>query len=343
MKKNVTIKDIALKLDISVSTVSRAMRGAYDINPETKKKVLKLAEELDYEPNTLAKNLVQKKTKTIGVIVPELDIHFFASCIRGIQEESYKRGYKLLITQSNEDYNLEVENIQSMVSRQLDGLILSISKNTKSFTHFDKIIRREMPLVLFDRTTENIACSNVIADNTGGAFEATEHLIDQGYTRIAHIGGPKNLEISKLRYKGYKKALKANDIEINKDYVVSCDLSIDDTLSKIKKLMSLQKPPNAIFAVNDLVAIEAIGYIKEIGLKIPHHIGVVGFNNDPFTKYTHPKLSTVNIPSIEMGHYAAHILIDQIEDENIKIVTEKLKCNLIIRESSNRKSVIKRN
>lgn len=316
------------------------MRNAYDINPETKKKVLKLAEELDYEPNALAKSLVQKRTNTIGVIVPELDVHFFASCIRGIQEEAHERGYKILIAQSNEDYELEVENIQAMVSSRLDGLILSLSKNTKSFTHFDKIIRREMPLVLFDRATENIACSNVIADNKRGAFEATEHLINQGYSRIAHIGGPKILEISKLRMQGYKKALKANDIEIDKDYIVHCNLSKTDTVSKVKKLMSLPKPPNAIFAVNDLVAIEAIDYILEMGLKIPYHVGVVGFNNDPFTKYSHPKLSSVNIPSIEMGHYAAQILIDQIEDENIRIVTEKLNCNLIVRDSSNRKLYI---
>ncbi|MEN8186427.1 MAG: LacI family DNA-binding transcriptional regulator [Bacteroidota bacterium] len=340
MKKSATIKDIARKLNISVSTVSRAMRNAYDINPETKKKVLKLAEELDYEPNALAKSLVQKRTNTIGVIVPELDVHFFASCIRGIQEEAHERGYKILIAQSNEDYELEVENIQAMVSSRLDGLILSLSKNTKSFTHFDKIIRREMPLVLFDRATENIACSNVIADNKRGAFEATEHLINQGYSRIAHIGGPKILEISKLRMQGYKKALKANDIEIDKDYIVHCNLSKTDTVSKVKKLMSLPKPPNAIFAVNDLVAIEAIDYILEMGLKIPYHVGVVGFNNDPFTKYSHPKLSSVNIPSIEMGHYAAQILIDQIEDENIRIVTEKLNCNLIVRDSSNRKLYI---
>ncbi|MCF6223422.1 MAG: LacI family transcriptional regulator [Flavobacteriaceae bacterium] len=340
MKKNATIKDIALKLNISISTVSRALRNAYDINPETKKKVLQLVEELDYEPNLLAKSLVQKKTKTIGVIVPEIDVHFFASCIRGIYEEAYERGYKLLIAQSNEDYDLEVESIQTMVSSRLDGLIVSLSKNTKSFTHFDKIIRREIPLVLFDRATENIVSSNVTADNIGGAFEATEHLINQGYTRIAHIGGPENLEISKKRFNGFKKAMKANSMEINPEYVVHCNLSKSDTILKVKKIMSLPKPPNAIFAVNDLVASEAIDYIKEIGLNIPYHVGVVGFNNAPFTKFSHPKLSSVNIPSQEMGRYAAQILIKQIEDNNIRIITEKLNCNLIIRESSNRKLYI---
>ena len=156
MKRHITIKDLALKLSISVSTVSRALRDAPDINPKTKEAVLRLAEELDYEPNALAKSLVQKRTHLIGIIVPELDMQFFSSSIRGVQEEAYKRGYNVLIAQSNEDYELEVENIKSMVSSRLDGLIVSLSRKTKDFSHFDKIIRRDIPLVLFDRTSKSI-------------------------------------------------------------------------------------------------------------------------------------------------------------------------------------------
>lgn len=343
MKKSATIKDLARILNVSVSTVSRAIRGGGEINPDTKIKILKLAEELDYEPNVLAKNLVQKRTNTIGVIVPELDIHFFASNIRGIHETAIERGYQVLIAQSDEDFDREVEMIRAFGRNRIDGLIISLSKNTRSFSHFDKLIRREMPLVLFDRATKNIVCSSVIADNEVGAFEATEHLFVQGYTRIAHIGGPKNLEISKLRLKGYKKALKANDIEINEDYIVHCDLSNTDAMAKVKKLMNMNNPPNAIFAINDLVAIQIMDYIKEIGLIIPYHFGVVGFNNDPFSQHTHPKLCTVNIPSLEMGHHAAEILINQIEDKNIRVVSEKLNCNLIVRKSSNRIEFMEKN
>ncbi|MEN8248779.1 MAG: LacI family DNA-binding transcriptional regulator [Bacteroidota bacterium] len=343
MRKPTTIKDIARILNISVSTVSRAMRGAGDINPETKKKVLKLADELDYEPNTLAKNLVEKNTKTIGVIVPELDLDFFASNIRGIYEKAYEKGYKVMLAQSGEDFDKEVDIIKTMVGDRLDGLIISLSKNTKSYSHFDKIVRREMPLVIFDRYTHNIACSNVIADNRTGAFEATQHLIDQGYTKIAHLGGPNNLEISKRRLKGYKDALLANGFNIDDDYIEHCNLSKPDTIAKVKKLMNLPNPPNAIFTVNDLSAIEVINYVKEIGLKIPYHFGVVGFNNDPFSEYMDPKLSTVNIPATEMGRFAAQIVIDQIENDNIRLVTEKLNCNLIVRESSNRIEYIDKN
>ena len=329
MKRNITIKDLALKLNISVSTVSRALRNTPDINPKTKEAVLKLAEELDYEPNALAQNLVQRKTNLIGIIVPELDMQFFSSAIRGIQEEAYNKGYNVLIAQSNEEYNLEVENVKSMVSSRLDGLIVSLSKKTKDFSHFDKILRRGIPLVLFDRTSKNINSSKVVADGKEGAYSATEHLIEQGYQRIAHIAGPKNLEITQHRLSGYIAALENNSIQIKNEYIVHCDLSREGAYLKAKELMSLPKPPDAIYAVNDPVAIEAVG--------------IIGFNNEPITDLLSPKLSSVNIPSKKMGHHAAQILIDQIEGENIRIVTETLPCELVIRESSNRRAFLRKN
>ena len=343
MKKHITIKDLAIKLSISVSTVSRALRNAPDINPKTKEAVLSLAKELDYEPNALAKSLVQKRTHLIGIIVPELDMQFFSSSIRGVQEEAYKRGYNVLIAQSNENYELEVENIKSMVSSRLDGLIVSLSRKTKDFSHFDKIIRRDIPLVLFDRTSKNIDSSKVEADGIEGAYAATEHLIEQGYKRIAHLGGPKNLEISQKRLKGFTDAMKMNDMPINEDYLISCDLSREDARLKATELMSSQKPPDAIFAINDPVAIEAIKVIREIGLNIPFHVGIIGFNDEPICELLSPKLSSVNIPSLKMGNHAAQILIDQIEGDNTRIVHEILPCELVVRESSNKRGYIKQN
>ena len=340
MKRNVTIKDLARKLGISVSTVSRALRNAHDINVKTKEAVVSLAKELDYEPNALAKSLVQQRTNIIGVILPELDMQFFASAIRGIQEEAHKRGFNVLIAQSNEDYDLEVENLKSMVSSRLDGLIVSLSRDTKDFSHFDKVLRRDIPLVLFDRASNAINSSKVLADNTEGAYAATEHLIEQGYKRIAHISGPPNLDITKQRLKGYMEAMEMNNVEINDDYIIHCNLSREDAAKKAKILLSLQNPPDAIFAINDPVAIEAIKVIKEIGLQIPFHIGVVGFNNEPLTDLICPKLSSVDIPSKKMGQHSAEILIDQIEGTNSRIITETLPCNLIIRESSNRKKFL---
>jgi len=343
MRRHVTIKDLALRLNISVSTVSRAMRNAPDINPKTKAAVLKLADELDYEPNALAKSLVQKKTHLIGIIVPELDMQFFSSAIRGIQEEAYERGYNVLIAQSIEDYNLEVDNVQSMVSSRLDGLIVSLARSTKDFSHFDKLIRRGIPLVLFDRVNENIVSSKVIADDEEGAYQATSHLIEQGYKRIAHIAGPKNLDISKNRMRGYKQALKDHGIEINNDLIIHCNLSREDAYKKASRLMKLPKAPDAIFAVNDPVAIEAIKVIKEMGFKIPFHVGIVGFNNESITELLTPRLSSVNIKSRKLGKHSAQILIDQIEGEDTRIITEVLPCDLIIRESSDRKAFLRAN
>ena len=343
MKRSVTIKDLARKLGISVSTVSRALRNAPDINIKTKQEVIKLAEELDYEPNALAKSLVQKKTNIIGVIVPELDMQFFSSAIRGIQEEAHKRGFNVLIAQSNENYNLEVENVKSMVASRLDGLIVSLSRKTKDFSHFDKILRRDIPLILFDRATDAIESSKVLADDSEGAYSATEHLIEQGYKKIAHLSGPQNLDITKLRMKGYLDALDENDIAVNEDYIVHCNLTREDAYRKVKKLMTSLNPPDAIFAINDPVAIEAMKVVKEMGLKIPFHVGIIGFNNEPLTDLTCPKLSSVNIPSKKMGQHSAEILIDQIEGTNSRIITETLPCDLIVRESSNRRAFLRKN
>lgn len=344
MKRHITIKDLALKLNISVSTVSRALRNASDINPKTKEAVLKLAKELDYEPNSLAKSLVQKKTFLIGIIVPELDMQFFSTAIRGVQEEAYKRGYNVLIAQSNENYELEVENVKSMVASRLDGLIISLSIQTKDFSHLDKIIRRGIPLVLFDRTSKNVDSSKVEADGAEGAYAATEHLIEQGYQRIAHIGGPLNLEISQKRLKGFIDAMNNNDMPIKKEYIIHCDLTREDANAKAQHLMSLTKPPDAIFAVNDPVAIEAMRVIQSIGLKIPFHVGLVGFNDEqPITELLNPKLSSVIIPAKKMGQHAAQILIDQIEGENVRIVHEILPCELVVRESSNKRAFLRQN
>jgi len=343
MKKHTTIKDLANKLNISVSTVSRALRNAPDINPKTKEAVLKLANELEYEPNSLAKSLVQKKTFIIGIIVPELDKQFFATAIRGVQEEAHKRGYNVLIAQSNENYELEVENVKSMLASRLDGMIMSLSIQTKDFSHLDKIIRREVPLVLFDRTSKNINSSKVEADGSEGAYSATEHLIEQGYKRIAHIGGPLNLEISQKRLKGFIDAMNNNNMPIREEYIVHCDLTREDAYAKAKQLMSLPKPPDAIFAVNDPVAIECMRVIQSIGLKIPFHVGLVGFNNEqPITELLNPNLTSVIIPAKKMGQHAAQILIDQIEQENVRIIHEILPCELVVRESSNKRSFLKK-
>lgn len=342
LKRNITIKDLALRLNISVSTVSRALRNAPDIKAETKQAVLKLAEELDYEPNSLAQNLVKKKTNLIGIIVPELDMQFFSSVIRGIQEKAYAQGYNVIISQSNEDYNLEVENVKAMVSSRLDGLIISLSRKTKDFSHFDKLIRKGVPLVLFDRVSKSITSSKVEANGEEGAYLATQHLIEQGYKKIAHIAGPKNLEITAKRLSGYIKALRDGGIDVNQEYILHCNLTKEDAHKKALKLMSTPTPPDAIFAVNDHVAIEAVRVVKKIGLKIPFHVGIVGFNDEPITDLLTPKLSSVNIPTKKMGEHAAQILIDQIESESFRVVTELLPCKLIVRESSDRKGFIKK-
>ena len=335
-----TIKDLAKALNLSPSTVSRALRDHPDISPLTKKRVISLAGKLDYHPDSIARSLQTRKTKTIGVIVPEIKQPFFASVINGIEEFAYASGYTIIVCQSNEDYEREVVYTRSLVSHRVAGLLVSLSQSTESFDHFKVLQRYNVPVVFFDRVSNEIEASKVVVDDYHGAFDVVNHLIQSGYRRIAHLAGPKNLSISKFRLKGYKDALERGNLTFNDSLVVYGGLDDTDGIVGVQKLLNLEPLPDAVFAVNDPVATGAFVMIKEHGLKIPADIALAGFSNTNMTSLLDPPLTTVEQPSYEIGKTAAQLLMEQINSNDEKFVPKfkVIKTHLIVRGSTKRSS-----
>lgn len=343
MKYNqVTIKDIARELGISPSTVSRALKDHPDISPETKKSVNELAEKLNYQPNIVALSLRQSKTNTIGIIIPELVHFFFSTVISGIEDVAYSAGYNVIITQSNESLIREKANIKTLFNSRVDGMLISMSRETSTFDHIEATIAKGVPLVFFDRVYDTDTTSKVIVDDLSGAKEATLHLIEQGCKRIAHLEGPPNLGITKQRLEGYTEALNENNIPVIQELIMPCPLgSIEEGKAATEILLKMAQPPDAIFATNDPAAMGAMQAIKEAGLKIPQDIAVVGFSNWFFSGMLEPPLTSVDQPGFEMGQEAAKLLIRQIEvkskDNDPIPETKILKTRLIVRDSSLKK------
>jgi LacI family transcriptional regulator len=344
MKYNqVTIKDIARELGISPSTVSRALKDHPDISPETKKAVNELAEKLNYQPNIVALSLRQSKTNTIGIIIPELVHFFFSTVISGIEDVAHSAGYNVIITQSNESLQREKSNIKTLFNSRVDGMLISLSRETDNFDHIDSTIAKGVPLVFFDRVYNTANSSQVIVDDLSGAKDATLHLIEQGCTRIAHLEGPPNLGITKQRLEGYLEALKEKGIPVNQDLIMPCPLgTIEEGKAATEKLLKMSNPPDAIFATNDPAAMGAMQAIKEAGLKIPTDIAVAGFSNWFFSAMLEPPLTSVDQPGFEMGQEAAKLLIRQIEvkskdNSDPTPETKLLKTRLIVRDSSLKK------
>jgi DNA-binding LacI/PurR family transcriptional regulator len=335
MNKPATIKDIARQLNISISTVSRAMRNAPDVNADTRKAVMALSEELSYQPNKLALSLKQKQTHNIGVIVPNLD-YVLSTMVKGIDEVALEAGYTVMVCQSNESFGREMVNTRRLLDSLVDGFIISVSSETKVFDHFKKIQEKEMPMVVFDRITPHLKAPSVRIDNMDGGFQATEHLIEQGYKRIAILAGPKNLGISNIRLEGYIHALNKHKIKPDNDLIIHCDFNQDYAYVATQELLAGKKKPDAIFTISDRMAIGAMLAIKERGLRMPQDIGLVGFNNEPFTNLVTPRISSVDQPSFELGKIAAKLFLERVHNSDMDHVEEILKPKLCIRESSQR-------
>ncbi|MEO7310473.1 MAG: LacI family DNA-binding transcriptional regulator [Chitinophagaceae bacterium] len=334
MEKPATIKDIARKLNISLSTVSRAMRNAPDVNADTRRAVQSLSEEMSYQPNKLALSLKQRQTHNIGVIVPNLD-YVLATMVKGIDEVALEGGYTVMVCQSNESFGREMVNTRRLLDSLVDGFIISVSSETKVFDHFKKIQEKKMPMVVFDRVTPFLKAPGVRIDNADGGFQATEHLLEQGFKRIAILAGPKNLGVSNQRVDGYLAALKKYKIKPDADLIIYCDFNQDYAYLATKELLQMKKRPDAIFTISDRMAIGAMLAIKEKGLKMPQDIGLVGFNNEPVTGLVTPGISSVEQPCFELGKMAAKLFIESMHNnEDMSEVEEVLKTKLIVRESS---------
>ena len=330
-----TLRDIALRLGVSVSTVSRALNNAPEVNKRTKEAVLEMAKALHYAPNHVAQSLRSNKTKTIGIIIPNLISHFFSATISGIQDTAARQGYNVMICQSNESFATEVNNVQMMLAHRVDGILISLSRETPSYEHLQAVFQRGTPLVFFDRVDETLPASRVMVDNQDGAFKATEHLIKTGCRRIAHIAGPPQLSITKSRLLGYQEALEAYNIPVRKELIRHTDLTKEETARHIHALLKADVILDAIFAFTDLVATQAMQIIKQHKKKVPEDVAVIGFTNTPVSAFIEPALTTVAQPAYQIGQIAAKHLLDQIwQPKNFVPQSIVLKTELIIREST---------
>ena len=332
-----TIHDIARELNISASTVSRALNENPRISLKTKEKIKAVADKLGYRPNSLASNLRNKKSNTIGIVVPLINRHFFSSVISGVEDIAFKAGYNVVISQSNDLLSKEINIVRSMFSNRIDGLIISIAMQTDSFEHLKIFKKKNIPLVFFDRVVPEIETDKIVVDDFAGGLRVTQHLIDRGYHRIAHLAGTQNLITYLDRKNGYVEALRKNGIPYDETLLIINTLTSDEGVSAVEQLMNLANPPDAIFCGNDTTALSSMIYLRDKGIRIPQDIGIVGFSNEPFSKVVSPSITTIVQPGFEMGQKAAELLIRQIETKERTYQTYVLPTELIIRESSNRK------
>ena len=320
------MKEIAKKLGVSVSTISRALKDSPELHPETKRKIVEAAKEMNYQPNLLAQSLRISRSKTLGVIVPEITSHFFASCISGIQDVANTRGYNVMICQSNESLELEKANIRTLVSSQVDGLLISLSRETNQFDHLYDLYNREINFVLFDRVHEEIPVSKVTFNDVGGAYQVVKHLLEGGNRRIVYVSGPEDLYISKKRKEGYLKALNEFGIEVDPTLIFVSDLNVADNVRVAQEITEMQPRPDAVFCMIDPVAVDVLTEWKTMGIKIPEDMALAGFTNNPTAAVVEPPLTTVAQPGYEMGKLAVSHLLDQLDgiasDDPISIVLE---------------------
>ncbi len=337
--KKTTIHDIAEKLNVTASTVSRALKGNPRISDSTKKAVLKTARELNYEPNHIASALRSGRTQLIGMLVPTINRSFFSSIIRGVEEVANSLDYRVIVSQSNEVLDNEENAVKAFLNARVDGIIASIGKNTQQFDHYKQVLERGLPLILFDRTTPHLQTGQVVIDDYQGAYLATTHLLEQGCRKIAHFTTERKIDIYKERYRGYLNALQDYQVKPNEALVFSGNLQLEDGRAHTKALLRKGEAFDGIFSASDYAAMGAMQVLKENGLKIPEDVALVGFLNEPFTSFTDPPLTTVNQFPIEMGHTAANLFFHALNAEKKKIVPKKtvIQPELIIRASSLKK------
>ena len=340
MKRKITLKQIAKELDVSISTVSKSLRNSLEIGEETRLKVQAFAKFYNYKPNNIALSLKNRKTKTIGIIIPEIVHHFFSTVINGIEQVANENGYSVIICLSDDSFDKEVLNMEMLANGSIDGFIMSLSKETQfkgDFHHISEVIDQGMPVVMFDRVTNEILCDKVIIDDKLAAYEAVQSLINKGRKKIALVTTVDYVSVGKLRTDGYIKALLDNDIPFNENLIIKIE-DVDTCEITIGKLLE-DKAIDAVFAVNELFAVTIIKTANKIGLNVPNDLAVIAFTDGIISKYSTPTITTVSQSGIKMGNKAAKMLIERLEseeheeDENYK--TEVIETHLIERESTN--------
>ncbi len=335
-----TLSCIAKELNLTAATVSRALNDHPKISAHTKESVLQAAKRMHYKKNRIASSLRSGKSHMIGVIIPSTQMNFFGSVVHGIESIANTRGINVLIVQSNEHYLQEVQGMEALQAARVDGILVSIAKETVDFSHFRDAEKRGIPLVFFDRSHDNLGIPSVVVDDYKGAFLATENLIRQGYRRIAHIAGPQHVKVCHDRLMGYMAALQANHLPFEPSLVFAGDITLEAGRQAAGYFMSLPHPPDAAFAVEDFSALGLLKGIKEMGLAIPGEFGIVGFANEGFGEHTSPSLSSIDQQTVLMGKEAASLLLQLIDEQgnghkaSARIVLDPLP---VYRESSGRK------
>jgi len=337
--QKVTLKLIANMLGISVATVSKALKNYPDINKDTKTKVVNLAKSLNYKPNSFAQSLRNQESKVIGIIIPEIVHYFFSNIINGVITAAEKKDYLVIVLKSDDSYKHEIELLDLLVSKSIDGILLSLSGNTIRFDHLKKIIEEGTPLVLYDRITRSVNCSKVLINDVKAAFNATEYLIKTGCKKIGHIGGILKPQTTIDRLKGYRNALEKYNIAYDKSLVyVSRDLSYQDGYDLASEIISDHPDLDGVFVVTDLLASGVLARFKELKIDVPNKVSVMGFSNWFLSQITSPKLSTINQPGFEMGEKAFMLLYKEIlkKKEGIKYEPEiiELPTHIIARGST---------
>ncbi len=333
-KSHVSLKDLAREIGVSISTVSRALNNHPDISPEVTQKVQKLAAELNYTPNPLAMGLLKQATRMIGVIVPDLVTHFYSSIISGIEDVAEEKGYYILIASSNEKLQKEIKAVENLMKTRVEGLIVCLSQETKSYEHFDRLINNNIPLVFFDRVCRTEEVPSVVVNNEDAALKITKHFYKNGFRRIAYIAGPDHLNISQERTRGYLNGLKSCGLEFRPELLEQCNLSTREATKATARLLDLPEPPDAIFGINDTVVFAAMKEIKRQGLRIPEDVALVGFTDEFHSTVVDPALTSITHPTFEIGQEAARLFFRRIENPETHPEQTVLNTKLIIRKSS---------
>lgn len=339
MFESYTIKDIAKALGLSTSTVSRALNGSYEIGAETKKLVLEYAEKVNYRPNPIALSLKEQKSHSIGVVVCEVANDYFSQAINGIESIAYNRGYHVIITQTHESFDRESANVQHLLSRHVDGLLVSLSAETTDTAPYKYLHEKGFPIVFFDRVATDVNTHKVIANNFKGSFEATELLINAGFRKIAHLTNSINLLISRERFDGFKAALDKHGLDFNPGYLKHCNhggMIQDEVEFAIKELLNMDERPDAIFIGSDRLTINSMHILKKLGIKVPDDIAIAGFTNSEVAELFDPPLTVVRQPAFQIGQMATEMLIKTIESKwpVEDFITERVEIELIERLSS---------
>ncbi len=341
--RRVTIYDIAKELDLAPSSVSKALNDMPNISDKIKLLVKSKAKELNYKHNLNASNLRKGSSSTIAVIVPKINVAFFSNVIAGMEEACFEKNHRLIICQTDESFTKEIQAVETLIHQNVDCILISLSLETKSTEHLQEIINNQIELIQFDRVNDSLDSYTIVNENKDAAYNAVKHLIDQGYKKIAFLGGPDHLKIYMDRKEGYLKAIKEANITIPYNYVVKDVLTTESGMSCANELLHFHEPPDAFFTISDYSALGVLKAANSLGFKVPQEIGIVGFSNESFTEIITPTLSSVDQNSRKLGKDAANVYFNHLlkqkerKGSDGKIKKHIIKCSLIIRDSSSRK------